>query len=184
MSTGPTASSTAGSAVGRASDATADDAQRRAAAATRGAAAGPAEPPGATPDGYAELFAEAEGAADREREQPALFDAQPTPADVAAAQPLHAVSVDDTSGGRSGTGVEHTEDESTTGDSAFTVSQATRQAEIIAELRAELDARAAAAPTPPRQRSADPDDEDLDIGAARHDVGSRSEAAQGQGLST
>ena len=92
-----TTSSTAGSAVGRASDATADDAQRRAAAATRGAAAGPAEPPGTTPDGYAELFAEAERAADREREQPALFDAQPTPADVAAAQPLH---VDDTTGGR------------------------------------------------------------------------------------
>ena len=118
----------------------------------------------------------------REREQPALFDAQPTPADVAAAQPLH---VDDTSGGPSGAGIEHTEDESTADDPGLTVSQATRQAEIIAELRAELDARAAAAaPTPPRQRSANPDDEDLDIGAARHDIGSRSEAAQGQGLST
>ena len=82
-------------------------------------------------------------------------------------------------------GVEHTEDESTADDSALTVSQATRQAEIIAELRAELDARAAAAaPTPPRQRSADPDDDDLDIGATRHDIGSRTEAAQGQGLST
>jgi hypothetical protein len=173
--------STAGSAVGRGFDATAGDAQRRVAATTRGAAAGPAEPPGTTPDGYVELFAEAERAADREREQPALFDAQPTPADVAAAQPLH---VDDTSGGRSGAGVEHTEDESAASDSARTVSQATRQAEIIAELRAELDARAAAAPTPPRRRSADPDDEDLDIGAARHDVGSRSEAAQGHGLST
>ena len=141
----------------------------------------PDRQPGSTPDGYAELFAEAERAADREREQPALFDAQPTPADVAAAQPLH---VDDTSG-RSPAGVEHTEDESTADDSALTVSQATRQAEIIAELRAELDARAtAAAPTPPGQRSADPDDDDLDIGAARHDIGSRSEAVQGQGLST
>ena len=40
-------------------------------------------------DGYAELFAEAERATEREREQPALFDAQPTAADVAAAQPLH-----------------------------------------------------------------------------------------------
>jgi hypothetical protein len=174
-------SSTAGSAVGRGSDATADDAQRRA-AATRGAAAKPAEQPGTPPDGYAELFAEAERAANREREQPTLFDAQPTPTDVAAAQPLH---IDDTSGGRTGAGVEHTEDGSTADDSALTVSQATRQAEIIAELRAELDARAAAAaPTPPRRRSADPDDDDLDIGATRHDIGSRSEAAQGQGLST
>jgi hypothetical protein len=176
-----TTSSTTGSAVGRASDATAGDAQRRAATTTRGAAAGPAEPPGVSPDDYAELFAEAERAADREREQPALFDAQPTPADVAAAQPLH---VDDTSCGRAGAGVEHIEDESAVDDSALTVAQATRQAEIIAELRAELDARAAAAPTPPRQRSADPDDEDLDIGAPRHDIGSRTDVTQGQGLST
>jgi conjugative relaxase-like TrwC/TraI family protein len=171
-----------GSTVGGACEATVDDAQRRAAPATRGAATTPrAEPPGTTPDGYVELFAEATRAADREREQPVLFDAQPTPADVAAAQPLH---VEDMSGGRSGAGVEYTEDESTADDSALTVSQSTRQAEIIAELRAELDARAAAAaPTPPRQRSADPDDGDIEVGAARRDIESRSEAVQGQGLS-
>ena len=63
------------------------------------------------PDGYAELFADAERAADREREQPALFEARPTPADVAAAQPLH---VDDARGERAGTtGAEHTDDEPT-----------------------------------------------------------------------
>jgi hypothetical protein len=62
--------------------------------------------------------------------------------------------------------VEHTEDGFAAEDSALTVSQAARQAEIIAELRAELDARAAAAaaPTPPRPRGTDSDD-DLDMGA-------------------
>ena len=40
-------------------------------------------------DGYAEVFAEANRAAEHDRHQPALFDLQPNPADVAGAQPLH-----------------------------------------------------------------------------------------------
>jgi hypothetical protein len=161
-------------------------------------------------DVYAELFAEAERAAEREREQPALFDAQPTAADVAAAQPLH---VDDattnsaspTSAGRSGptaealstdgrsstddeAGAENgssTEEESSTRDSELTVSQATRQAEIIAELRAELDAHVAAAQTPAPRRGADSGDEDSYVRASRDDdVDSRTDVASGQGLST
>jgi hypothetical protein len=173
------------STAARTSDATTDDAQRGAAAtALSGTVAAPVQQPEAAPDGYAQLFAETERAAEREREQPALFEAQPTPVNVAAAQPLH---LDDSPGERGGdTTVEHNEDESVAEDSALTVSQAARQAEIIAELRAELDARtAAAAPAAPRQRAPDPDDEDLDIGASRDDdVDARTDVGQGQGLST
>ena len=178
-----TTSSATGSIVDRASGATADDAQRQAAAGTRvaSAAAAAQQADTAPEDGYAVLFADAERAADREREQPVLFEARPIPADVAAAQPLH---VDDAPGSSGAAGAEHTDDESTT-DSTLTVSQASRQARIIAELRAELDTRAAAAaPAPPRERGAD-DDEDLGFGATRDDdIESRTDVAQGQGLST
>ena len=67
--------------------------------ANRSAAHAPAQQPEAAPDGYAELFAETERAAEREREQPALFEVQPTPVDVAAAQPLH---LDDSPGDAAG----------------------------------------------------------------------------------
>ena len=67
---------------------------------------------------------------------------------------------------------------------SLTVSQATRQAEIIAEMRAELDARAGAVAGAPLPRAADPDDEDLDLGASRDDVDARTDVDQGQGLST
>ena len=178
-----TTSSATGSIVDRASGATADDAQRQAAAGTRvaSAAASAQQADTAPEDGYAVLFADAERAADREREQPVLFEARPIPADVAAAQPLH---VDDAPGSSGAAGAEHTDDESTT-DSTLTVSQASRQARIIAELRAELDTRAAAAAPPPsRERGAD-DDENLGFGATRDDdVESRTDVAQGQGLST
>ena len=78
-------------------------------------------------------------------------------------------------GGRAvDTTAERTEDEAAVEDASLTVSQATRQAEIIAEMRAELDARAgtlsAGAPLP---RAADPDDEDLDLGASRDDDSTR-----------
>jgi len=57
-------------------------------------------------DGYAALFAEADRAADREREQPALFATPATAADVAAARPLR----DAATGGTSGdTAAAHTE---------------------------------------------------------------------------
>jgi len=174
---------TAGRASAATSEATVDDAQRQATAACSTAAAAPTEQPDTAPDGYAELFAEAERAADREREQPALFEAEPAAADVAAAQPLQ---VDYSADGRGkDTAAAHTED-STAEDSMLTVSRAARHAEIIAELRAELDARAAAAvPTPPRHRGTDPDDEDRDIGASHDDgVESRTDVAQGHGLST
>ena len=121
------------------------------------AAAVPAQQPEAAPDGYAELFAETERVAEREREQPALFEAQPTTVDVAAAQPLHLDdSAGDAPGGRaSDTTAERTQDESAAENAALTVSEAARQAEIIAEMRAELDARAGAATpaAPARARS-------------------------------
>jgi hypothetical protein len=36
----------------------------------------------------------------------------------------------------------------------------------------------------PLPRAADPDGEDLDLGASRHDVDARTDVDQGQGLST
>ena len=176
-------------------------------------------PPGAADradsatDGYAELFAEAERAAEREREQPALFDAQPTAADVAGAQPLHA---DDAranslnSPGRTGrtgeasstnggfrtedaasTGGAGTDDgsileeESNTSDAVLTVSRAARQAEFLAELRAEIDARVAAAQTPAPRRGAGSGQEDPYVRSSRDDdVDVGTDVASGQGLST
>jgi hypothetical protein len=140
----------------------------------------------AAPDGYAELFAETQRDAEREREQPALFEVEPTPLNVAAAQPLHldgspgdaaGARAVDTAGGRSA-------DEATVEEASLTVSQATRQAEVIAEMRAELDARAGAVAGAPLPRAADPDGEDLDLGASRDDVDARTDVDQGQGLST
>ena len=128
--------------AGRASDTTANDAQT-----TRSvAAAAPAQRADRAVDGYTELVAETELAAEREREQPALFDAQPTAVAVAAAQPLH---TDDSASGRgTSSGADRTDpsdrtDESTTEDSAPTVSQAARQAEIIAKMQDKLTAGAA-----------------------------------------
>jgi hypothetical protein len=153
-------------------------------------------------DGYAALFAEADRAADPEDSQLALFDAQPSPADVVAAQPLH---LNNAAGGQGGdtaaehtavehTAVEHTDDESSThvssnGDAALTVSQAARRAEIIAELRVELDARSTStAPTSPGLRGTDPGadelDNDVDLGASRDDIEYRTDITQGQGVSS
>ena len=165
--------------AGRRSELAVDDAQH---------ATGEPVPSGAAaaPDGYAELFAETERDAEREREQPALFEVEPTPLDVAAAQPLHldgspgdaaGARAVDTAGGRSA-------DEATVEETSLTVSQATRQAEVIAEMRAELDARAGAVAGAPLPRAADPDDEDLDLGASRDDIDARTDVDQGQGLST
>jgi hypothetical protein len=149
-------------------------------------AAAAAHPPAAAPDGYAELFAETERAAAREQEQPALFEVQPAPVDVAAAQPLHLPDAPGSasSGGAADTSTEHTEDESGVEDATLTVSHATRQAEIIAELRAELDARPGAVGRG-RDHAADLDDDDLAAGASHgDDLDARADVGQGQGLST
>ncbi len=82
------------------------------------------------------------------------------------------------------TTAERTEDEADVEDDSLTVSQATRQAEIIADMRAELDARAGTVAGAPLPRTADPDDEGLDIGASRDDVDARTDVEQGQSLST
>ena len=144
-------------------------------------------------DGYAELFAEAERAAEREREQPALFDAQPTAADVAgrAATARRRRTRTPGDAGRRPTPGDTSRRARPTDEvqleehrRRLTVSRAARQAEIIAELRAELDARVAAAQTAAPRRGADPDDEDLYVGASRDDdVDARTDVA-GQGLST
>jgi hypothetical protein len=111
---------------------------------------------------------------------------QPTSVDVAAAQPLHLDdSPGDAASGRAvDTTAERTEDEADVEDASLTVSQATRQAEVIAEMRAELDARAGTVAGAPLPRAADPDDEDLDLGASRDDIDARTDVDQGQGLST
>ena len=144
-----------------------DQAQHQAAPATRGAAAStPVGRADSTADGYAGLFAEAERAA--EREQPALFDAHPTPTDVAAAQPLHLdestaghsrsadadptdadrTDADRTDAGRTDAGrtdAGRTGDEPIGEDSVLTVSQAARYADIAADFAAGIAARAAEA---------------------------------------
>ena len=129
-----------------------------------------------------ELFAEVDRAADREREQPALFDAQRTAAAVAGAQPLRA---DGPTGGRGdSTGADHADEESTAEDSVLTVSQAARQAEIIAELRDRL---AAGAAQQVRARLAVGEGDDPDTGYQRSDDVSLSDTEQvdhDSGLST
>jgi hypothetical protein len=173
--------------AGRSAEPSLNDAQQAGAEPVLGGpAAVPVQQAEAAPDGYAELFAETERAVEREREQPTLFEVQPTPVDVAAAQPLHLdESPSDAAGGRAvDTTAERTEDEAAVEDASLTVSQSTRQAEIIAEMRAELDARAGTAAGAPLPRAADPDDEDLDLGASGDDVDARTDVEQGQGLST
>ena len=187
------------------------DTQRDAGTVPPGAAAGrQADRADSAADGYAELFVEAERAAEREREQPALFDAQPTAADVAGAQPLH---VDEASAnslnssGRIGeasstnggfrtedaasTGGAGTDDgsileeESSTSDAVLTVSRAARQAEFLAELRAEIDARVAAVQTPAPRRGAGSGQEDPYVRSSRDDdVDVGTDVASGHGLST
>jgi hypothetical protein len=160
-----------------------DGSTRAAATTARAAAAAAADPADTESDGYAEVFARAERTDEQERQQPGLFDAQPADADVAAAQPVHE---DDPAGGRrhSDTAQRSNEDESATEEAAVTVGQAARGAEIIAELRGELDARAAAAVAPQR-RGTEPDDADTDVAPAPEEATeSRTDATQGHGLST
>lgn len=130
-------------------------------------------------DGYAVLFSDAARVADEEREQPALLDVQPTPADLAAAQPLHSGHSDH---GPGDVAAPSTDGAAVPADTALTLAQAARQAEIISELRGELDTRAAATDPsidPPRPRRTD-----LDDGADYEDTGSRADVTQEQGLST
>ena len=162
----------------RASEAIVDQAQHQAVPATRGAAAAaPADHADSTADGYVALFAEAERAAEREREQPTLFDAHPTPTDVAAAQPLH---LDGSTAGHSHSAdADPTDAEPIGEDSVLTVSQAARYADIAADFAA----RAAEA----RRHLIDLDhddetsDYDYDDG---DDYGSRAGLSEGPGLST
>ena len=91
-------------------------------------------------------------------------------------------STDDEAGAENGSS---TEEESSTRDSELTVSRAARQAEIIAELRAELDARVAAAQTPAPRRGAGSGQEDPYVRSSRDDdVDVGTDVASGQGLST
>ena len=144
---------------------------------------GHSEPPATVPDGYAAAFADAARAADRDRHQPALFDVHPSAADLAAAQPL---DPDDAAGGRVATGGRQDEGESTGLASTVTVAHAARQAEIIAALRAEIDARREESPSgrPGRTVAADVDAAG-DINATRGEDERHTEhLGQGQGLST
>ena len=168
---------------GRTSEVAAGDVSHRADAATRSAAA-TARAGGAQDvvDGYAELLTEAEQAAAREGEQPALFDAQPTADAVAAAQPLH---FDDGTGGGDSTGADRT-DEATAEDSALTVSQAARRAEVIAEMRAGFEATVAVERVRPRRAARDiAEEDDLDTPYDRsddEDLSQTEQTDQGLGL--
>ena len=98
--------------------------------------------------------------------RPALFDAQPTADAVAAAQPLH---FDDGTGGGDSTGADRT-DEATAEDSALTVSQAARRAEVIAEMRAGFEATVAVERVRPRRAARDiAEEDDLDTPYDRSD---------------
>ena len=138
-----------------------------------------------TADGYAALFAEAERAA--EREQPALFDAHPTPTDIAAAQPLH---LDDPTAGHSHsadadrtdadrTDADRTDDEPIGEDSVLTVSQAARYADFAAGIAA----RAAEARRHLTDLDHDGEPSGYDYDDA-DDYGSRAGLSEGPGLST
>ena len=75
--------------------------------------------------------------------------------------------------------------ESNTSDAVLTVSRAARQAEFLAELRAEIDARVAAAQTPAPRRGAGSGQEDPYVRSSRDDdVDVGTDVASGQGLST
>jgi hypothetical protein len=104
-------------------------------------------------DGYAAVFAEADRAAERHRHQPPLFDLQPTPADVAAAQPLRGAPAAATTPAATtpagaaeattepaGTAADPSAGNAAAGAAAHaepgdTVRQVQRQAQIIAALR-------------------------------------------------
>ena len=156
--------------------------------ATEGAAAvAPTDSAGTAVDGYAELFADVQRAAEQDYEQPALLDVHPTAAALAAAQPLHIGEPGD--GPDDVTAAEHLDGadavDNAGDNAALTVAQAARRAEILAEFQAEIDAHAAATTVaPPRRRSTDFDD-DTDLGTSRYDdVESRTDLTQDQGLST
>jgi hypothetical protein len=124
---------------------------------------------------------------ERDRHQPGLFDAQPALGDVAAAQPLHA---DTGPGGRGSGPPGQGPNQSANDASEVTVKQTTRRAEILAELRAQIDARTAAAGERRRTRHDDLDEhdgEDQGIGYGHSDdayLSDSEQADQGFGLST
>jgi hypothetical protein len=133
------------------------------------------------------VFAAAARGADQDRQQPALFDLQPTPADVAAAQPLRAdpapatgpAGPADTAIGRGGLHVSASPPDSEgdgegaagDGEQAKTVGSAQRQAQIIAALRTDIAAAAR------RRATAAGHDNDDPAGAARRDAGVELDAA-------
>ena len=133
------------------------------------------------PTGTPAAFAAADRAAAYDRHQPALFDEHPTAADVAAAQPLDP----DAAGSCHATTRSHQDDAEPTGvESSVTVAQAARQAEIIAALRAEIDARRDAAAPSRRGPTVDVDAAG-DLDATRGEDQRRTERVEeGQGLST
>lgn len=143
--------------------------------------------PTAEVTGYAIVFADAERVADRDRHQPGLFDAEPAPGDIAAAQPLHA----DTGHARRGSvSSGPSPNESASDEPEVTTGQATRQAEARARLRAQIDARSAAAAERLRSHRGDPnEDNEEDHGSAygySDDAYSSDteQAGQGYGVST
>jgi hypothetical protein len=142
----------------------------------------------AATDGYAEVFAAAARAADQNRQQPALFDLQPTPTDVAAAQALPAdpapatepAGPAHTSTGGAGVHISASRPDSEgegegadagDGEQAETVGSVQRQAQIIAALRADIAAAAR------RPASAAGHEDDDPAGEARRDAGAELDAA-------
>ena len=98
----------------------------------------------AVPTCYAAFFADDDRSGAHDLHQPALFDAQPSPADVAAAQPLHSGTHPALHDARDAVAAPLTQDRDTPGEEPVaTVHNAVRQAQILADLRAEINARAA-----------------------------------------
>ena len=153
-------------------------------------------------DGYAAVFAEADRAAERDRHQSSMFDLQPTPADIAAAQPLRAAPPATTAPAAApsattpepaGTAVDPSAGEAAVGDAVGaepgeTVGQVQRQAQIIDALRANI---AAAARRRPHTTDHEHDDADTEhrrdagvaLGAVETAPDATSQHVQHQGLS-
>ena len=132
----------------------------------------------AASDCHSALLADAEQTIERDHHQPGLFPADPAARDVAAAHPLHTRPA---SAGGAGDSSQSATD-SSTDERDVTVDQAARQAAVVAALRAEINARAAAA-APERLRTSRTNRDDVGYGYSDDQDSSYGEqTAQDSGL--
>lgn len=118
--------------------------------------------------GYQDVREQAAAAVERETHQPGLFAARPTPADLAAAQPLHTREPSATSTNAAGRGREADRDRSPADvdEAVITLGEAARQARILARLREGIDAATRQTPTGAtrRGRNGPAGDDEFEIG--------------------